>query len=164
MTILTCDLENRLSRSSSNMQNSLTFTLNNGQTFNTWKSKLQQCMVYETGHLLNELRRNWRFSATGRPNFSIQILKIFNIYCDTKYTLGHGYAFFSSGSERISIADHFWKKLKNDQWPYLNCSHCNLTLKVKCRDTNGFVWDLGPCWYFIAWLSTCNKNAIKSWF
>ena len=35
MTILTCDLENRLSRSRSNMQSSLTSTLNNGETFNT---------------------------------------------------------------------------------------------------------------------------------
>jgi len=38
--------------------------------------KLQQCMVYETGHiqLVNELWRNWWFST----KFSIQILQIFN--------------------------------------------------------------------------------------
>jgi len=81
ITILSCDVENRPSRSRSNMQNSLSFTLNNGEIFNTSKNKLQQCMVYDTGHIrwLNELERNWRFST----NFSIQSLNIFNIYCDT---------------------------------------------------------------------------------
>jgi len=51
MTILTCDLENRLSKSRLNVQNSVTFTLNNGDTYNTWRSKLQQCIVYESGHI-----------------------------------------------------------------------------------------------------------------
>ena len=74
-----------------------------------------------------------------------------------KCALGRVYdAFFSSGSERMSVIDHFWKKLKNDFiWPlYLEI----WPWRSNAAMANGFVWDLGPWRYFLAWSPTCNKK------
>ena len=47
-----------------------------------------------------------------------------------KFALSHDYAFFSCGSEKMAIVNHFWGSWK---WPYLTFWPWNLTLKVICR-------------------------------
>ena len=74
--------------------------------------------------------------------------------------LGHGYAF-----SLIWI----WKDINS--WSFLEEAEkmtlFDLDLKIwpwrsNAAMTNGFVWNLWPRWYFLAWLPTCNqKNPSK---
>jgi len=69
--------------------------------------------------------------------------------------LGHGYAFFSHLDLKGINGSLFWKKLKNDLiWPF------DLLIwpwRSNAAMANGFVWDLGPCSYFLAWCPLVTK-------
>ena len=64
----------------------------------------------------------------------------------------------NQGSVPVSEGHQYFSTRVGKQGLHQAFDANNLPWRSNAAMANGFVLELGPCWYFLAWLPTCNKK------
>jgi len=127
--LVTLKREKRLSRSRANVQNNLTFTLNNGVNFNTWKRNCSNVWSMK----LDVFSERMSYGEIGDYPLSFLYKSFkFSTYNVIQMRFRSWLRSFSQLDKKDINSRSFLEKA--EKWPYLTSWLWNLTLKVKCCD------------------------------